>query len=282
MKKIISMIMVFALFTTMCFSGYAEEVTSEVTANDKVEYLLSLGIPGDLISKSPETEIDDMYASFFEKSVEYLGTETTTMSLDDDLDSIEVYDNIPSADMSFSTSYFSVKNDKYATKNDPIDYLEIRVSYEWSKGHPFVRWTDGITVNWDSNVFTYKSGSFTASDIKWLMGAEVKRVDYTRPAELTQGGIGFYTDLNSLFAGALQTEVICGGQASLKLLPKKSPMYIGNIGDFSKNTTINANYLYNKNPIGFSVGFAVAGVQVMATVGGLSDSAANSVSVSYK
>lgn len=271
-----------ALSMTMCISGYAEGITSEVTTIDKVEYLLSLGIPGDLISKSPETEIDDMYASFFEKSVEYLGTETTTMSLEDDLGSIEVYDNIQSADMSFSTSYFSVKNDKYATKNDPIDYLEIRVSYEWSKGHPFVRWTDGITVNWDSNVFTYKSGSFTASDIKWLMGAEVKRVDYTRPAELTQGGIGFYTDLNTLFAGSVQTGFSCGGRASIKLLPKHSPMYIGNIGVFSKNTTINANYLHNKNPLGLSVGFNIEGVQVIAAVGGISDGAANSVSVSYK
>lgn len=271
-----------ALSMTMCISGYAEGITSEVTTIDKVEYLLSLGIPGDLISKSPKTEIDDMYASFFEKSVEYLGTETTTMSLEDDLGSIEVYGNIPSADMRFSISRFAVKNDKYATKNDPIDYLEIMVFYEWFDGHPFVRWKDGITINWDSDVFTYKSGSFSATDVKWFLGQEIKTINYSEPTELTQGGIGFCTDLNTLFAGSVQTGVSCGGRASIKLLPKHSPMYIGNIGDFSKNTTINANYLHNKNPIGFSVGFAVAGVQVMATVGGLSDSVAASVSMSNK
>lgn len=282
MKKILSMVIMLALSMTMCIRGYAEEITSEVATIDKVVYLLSLGIPEDLISKSPETEIDDMYASFLGKSVEYLGTETTTMSLEDNWGTIEVYGNIPSADMRFSISRFAVKNDKYATKNDPIDYLEIRVYYEWFDGHPVVRWKDGITVNWDPNIFTYKGGSFTATDVKWFLGQEIKTVNYSEPTELTQGGIGFCTDLNTLFAGSAQTGVSCGGRASIKLLPKQSPMYIGDVGVFSKTTTINANYLHNKNPIGFSVGFAVAGFQVMATVGGLSDSVANSVSMSYK
>lgn len=268
MKKIISTVIMLALLMTMCVGGYAEEVTSEVTASDKAEYLLSLGIPEDQIDKSTETEIDDMYASFFEKSVEYLGTGTNAMPLGDDFGSVKMFGNIPSADLRFSVSYFSVKNDKNAAPNDPIDYLEIRVSYEWSKGHPFVRGEDRIIVNWDSDVFTYKSGSFAASDIKWLMGAEVKRENYTYPAELTQGGIGFYTDLNSLFAGALQTEVVCGGRASFQLLPKISPMYIGNVGAFSKSTKINANYLHNKNPFGFYVGFNDnSGVQIKAAVG---------------
>jgi len=113
----------------MCVSGYAEEVTSI----DKVEYLVSQGIPEDLIRNAPTKQIDDMYASFFGKSIEYLGTETKT--------------------------------------------------------------------------------------------------------------------------------------------------YVGN---FSKNTTINANYLHNKNPIGFSVGFSVMGFQVVANVGGLSDSVATSITISYK
>ena len=56
MKKVISVVLMLVLSLTMCISGYAEEVTSEVTTSDKIEYLVSQGIPKDLV-KNASTEI---------------------------------------------------------------------------------------------------------------------------------------------------------------------------------------------------------------------------------
>lgn len=257
MKKIISVVLMLALSLTMCISGYAEEVTSEVTTSDKIEYLVSQGIPADLVKNAPTEDIDDMYTTFYGKSVEYLGTETVTMQ---ETLPFTTYGTISSSDLIFGVSRMAVKNDKLAQKTDPIDFLYVYANYEWQK-KPLVRWKDGITVNWDPDVFTLQQNSY--------IGPE----DESEPAEVSQGGLGFYANLSNATYGS----------AKFKLVPTHRPMYIDkDTYSFPYNTNINGNYLHNKNPIGFSVGFSVEIVSVTMEVGGLSDSVGSTITISYK
>lgn len=103
MKKIIAVALMLALSLTMCISVSAEEVTSI----DKVAYLISQGIPEDLIMHISTDEIDIMYNSYYGRSIEFLGQETTTMH---DTSSAMVYGTIPSSDMKFSWSNSALGN----------------------------------------------------------------------------------------------------------------------------------------------------------------------------
>lgn len=161
-----------------------------------------------------------------------------------------------------------------------ISDIYMLVNYTWAMLRPVVRKDDGITVNWDASLFTFLSGSFDSYDLGYysLLDDWVLWSHSSSPAQLSQGGLGYYADLGSYNAmlemGAHQLRGTC----SFTLLPT-SPMYI----EYTNATSINVNYMHNKDPIPWlSIGFVIKEIfNVGLDFSGLNDEVADSVNIYY-
>lgn len=127
------------------------------------------------------------------------------------------------------------------------------MDYIWTSGKPFWQWSDGITVNWDASVFTFKSGSFRANDYKLLVSTQnwENTTSLSNPFALAQGGLGYYAKLtfSETVLGTTVSALQHKGSASFTLLPKQSPMYLKTAYTTDTySTAINVEYLHVKNP----------------------------------
>lgn len=134
-------------------------------------------------------------------------------------------------------------------------------------------------MNWDSGIFTFKSNSFHASDYKQFGNAYndwMEWLTYDNPSALNQGGLGYTVALTSSLAGV--TSIYAQkGSAYFTLLPKQN-IYYGK----DKVSSINVEYVHNKNSILGTVGFSYSGVSVVVNLSGLKDSVATAANFRYK
>ncbi len=292
-KKFLAFISALIMVLAGCLSCAQAKVLSK---EDMVAYLLYCGFPEESLDCMDLKSVKELYNSLSGKRIVPLGTETKTLSelspseaelvgalaLKEDSCKSNTRGVIPSSDMTFTIT--KIANTTYDSRKrlDKIKEIYVYVNYIWASGKPFWTWTDGITVNWDSSVFTFKSGSFVAKDYKRTLntGGWILTSIYSNPASLNVGGLGYYTKLTYSSAtlgqsfGALQHK----GTASFTLLPTRKPMYIKS---GAQVTSINANYLHNMNPGVFSINFSYSGLGVSATLYGLQDSVAVSTNVYY-
>ena len=284
MKRIVSLLLAFAMALSLTLGVSAREVSIK----DMVNYLVDSGLPESFVTNRTDEEIVKMYFAMYDQDIVFLGTETVTMT--EYLPSTESLSTgteatrgvIPESDMTFSITKIANVSYDSTLHLDRINEMYVYVDYEWAVGHPFFTWTDGITVNWDPGVFTFKANSFAAYDYKnTLSSGWITTQTLTSPTELDQGGLGYVV-------GMAYSEVVMGntvgalqhkGSAYFTLLPTNSPMYLKNN---SSVTAINAMYLHNKNPLGASISFThTSGFGISVSVPGLSDSVAKAVNVYY-
>ena len=278
MKKILSICLAIFMLVPCAITVSAHEITIQ----DKIEYLVDQGLPEAFVTNRTNEEINEMYSTMYGQNIVYMGTETVTMTEGTSEGEATTYGAIPEEDMTFSIT--KIANVSYDTtlKLDKVNEVYIYVDYEWTPGHPFFTWNDGITVNWDPGVFTFKSNSFVARDYKnTLSSGWITTQTLTSPTELDQGGLGYFAGLMygesvmGVTVGALQHK----GSAYFTLLPKDSPMYMKANASV---TAINAMYLHNKNPGLLSVSFThTSGWGISASVPGLKDSVAKATNFYY-
>lgn len=267
---------VFRKFLTVCFafavaiscsmltSAETTDETFEVSVDEKIEYLLSRGVPKSLIDDSNPMFINDMYTNFYGQDIIYLGSKTSTLSETKHPTNMSPYSGyIPDSDMEFTVhTYANLVKDSTGTRYR-VDRVDVYINYEWTKGKPKLRSKDGISVNWESSLFSFKQDSFHSYDRKlsplknyWVISNQL-----TNPTTLNQGGLGYITNLEygeTDFDGTLLGSLAIKGNANFSLLPKSNSFYLS---PETNNTTICAEYVHNTsliNTIGFSYnGFGI-------------------------
>lgn len=282
MKKLSKIVSLLSAIS-MLFSFSIVASASEVTLEDKINVLLSQGIPNEFLEGKEAEQIEEIYGKLSGKEIVFNGTEIVTMSETNTQSDVMPLGTIPSDHMLLKIS--TISNVKYDTnkKLDKIIEVYVYVDYEWYDARPFWTWKDAITVNWDSSVFTYKSNSFSAKDYKKSISSNGKWFvtdTYNNPAALSQGGLGYFANL--AYSENLMGNTVGAtgrkGSAYFTLLPRKSPMYLKS-GVYT--SAINVEYLHNKNPGLLSISFGYKGAGVTASVPGLKDSVAKSATYRY-
>jgi|GEM_PF-3694763 len=154
-----------------------------------------------------------------------------------------------------------------------ITRVLVSISWDWAGTRPLQRFQDGITVNWDANLFAFYQDSFLAQDYgksdedeEWEVEGE-----YKRPAHHAQGGLGFYSQMST-------TKKRTAGAAIFLLEPK-----ISIVSGSSEVTEINVNYVHDRSfLIPLNIGFNTIGLNVGFSINGNSyDEAADSVNFRY-
>lgn len=189
-------------------------------------------------------------------------------------DAISPQGTIPTADMALDI-WLAVLYGSTIGEKTAIASVDVYVTYEWASGHPMVMGTDAIAVNWDSNLFSFAPNTFVSEDIHKYVGEDWRTIkETTRPAELTQGGLGYYTQLTPLD----ELTDLFKGEARFGLIPK-SRVYVGGLN----NSSINVTYVHNKMPVIGSISFEIVdGVSVGISLPLLSDSASDSCTFWYQ
>lgn len=156
---------------------------------------------------------------------------------------------------------------------DIINSVLVAISWDWAGTKPFQRWQDALTVNWDSNLFSFSEDSFYSvdsgknnEDDEWIAEFE-----YTRASYHEQGGLGFYSKQSAKYERT-------AGAAVFFLLPRV-PMVSGS----SQVTEINVNYVHDRSFLfPLNINFNTAGFQVCFDINRNSyDEAADSVNFRY-
>lgn len=139
--------------------------------------------------------------------------------------------------------------------------------WEWAKGKPLVRHNDAISINWADSVFC--QSSFYAQDTvrNSLSENAIVLRDYDTPSEATQGGLGHFNNISFTY-----DYNYVGGTVLLLLAPTE-PMF--KVSNPKYSTSINFNFVHNRNPLGLGVSFSAAGFGVSIDAGSMSDSTSN-------
>lgn len=272
MKKITTFFLMFVLIISCSVMVSAEEITID----EKIEYLISQGIPKDFLENKEDSDINEMYNMFYGEMIEFLGTETVKMTETAYPSEISTLGTIPESDMLLKISKVQVIELDKAVNKYKVKEVVVYIDYEWLNGKPIINKEDGITVNWDSGIFTFKQDSFRSSDYKQL-GSESGWVEFysqTNPSALNQGGLGYTANLDASFMGVT---TITGqkGTASFSLLPKIT-MYSGS----GKVSSINVEYVHNTDFF-CTVGFSYKGWSVSVDLSGANDSVAKALNYTY-
>lgn len=283
----------FAMAASMCLLGGIACGTqnfaraSSVSIEDMRAYLTSINIPKVFLELASDELIEQKYYEY--KDEEELSVNVTTSYMSENITSIVTpLKNIPSDELEFSIFEFTATAYDADRVKRHISKIEIFITYEWKK-LPVFKKTDAILVNWDSSVFTYRSGTFHAIETRILdVGTiihkdEVKR-EYTTPNTLVQGGLGYEMALNT---PETQDEMISlsgiKGSISFYLGPTQNPIYPAHEDtDSHRETTINAQYRHNRNPFVLSIGFSTSGPSISFATSFATDTVASSQTIFYK
>lgn len=280
---------IFIFITLAVFIVFSHTAAAAApTVEDKIAYLISQGIPEDFLKDKDASAISNIYDMLYGENVQFLGTETAKLS--ETLPSLGVspLDTIPESDMLLKISQFqTVSFDN--NNRQVIKSVMVYIEYEWSNVKPLICKKDGITVNWESGLFAFKQDSFRSTDYKKFLYKYNKYGSYQlsdwiesdsqiNPADLNQGGLGYFAYLNLGNPPMGQDITLRGakGWASMSLLPRYK-IY----AEDGKWTVINVNYVHNKNPFK-TIGFSWSGVGVTVDLSsGSQDSVAKAVNIKY-
>lgn len=262
MKKIFSVVLMLALSLTMCISSYADEVVEEVTTNDKIEHLISQGIPEDFLDGKEPQQIAELYEMFYDKTIEFLGTETATLTESLCPPGISTFGEIPTNDMLLKFTAMAVVREYNDGRRSEYIGVAIFVDYEWYDGHPRINKTDKIAVNWDASLFTYEADSFSLVEYKEVPDLAdgddwwIQTSTGNKPEQVTQGGLGYSANLAQYWTNGDFFVYGQKGTAHFWLKPRYT-IYAGS----THSTTLNVEYVHDKNLFG-ALSFSAAGFTV--------------------
>lgn len=274
MRKLVAFLLTIAL-TAMVNVTMVSASTVEITTEDKIEYLISQGIPEDFLNDKETQDIDDIYASFYGKTIEYLGTETVSLTETANPSDISLLGVIPSDDMMLKITTFNSYISNPSSSKTEIYEVQVYIDYQWTDGKPFFRLTDGVSVNWDSSVFLFKPDSFQSTDYVTVANGshtEWKQANSSSdPEAINQGGLGYTVWMRN----SPNIALVQKGTAKFILKPK-STIYYGS----NRHTSINVEYVHNQNILN-TVTFSKSGMGITLNLSGLKDSVAKSTTFNY-
>lgn len=259
MKKIShKIILLLLLISTLLISStsvMAAETDQHVTRDEKIKVILETGAPIEFIEQLSDAQINDYYNQFQGKNIEYIGTETKEVLIQES-DNYLTRGTIPASSLQLGLSVFEDKADY----GGEVYGLIIGPTFKWLK-QPVWSLTDGFTINWDASLFNYQS--FYAETGFMLNGTWYSKDFTNTPAVISSGGLGFYLDIAS---GNLNQ-----GSGSVYLVPRNQ-LYDWN----DLNTQISFVYAHQMAgaSISFGIGTGGAGSFGVGIAGGNYDSQA--------
>lgn len=267
MKKILSLALAFMMFFSLSMPALASDTSVDI---ETMRYeLQQKGIPSSFLERRSDIQIEKLYQDCLNHDIAFGGSEISYWK--DGREVIQTRGAIPEYDMALDVStLYDVGDD--GKGNNTYEECWVYVYYEWTSGHPAIRKVDGITVNWDPTVWSYK-GEFKHTDYsdKWTAYSGV-----TSPARRVQGGLGYYAYLDSSGKNLV-------GDTRFTLIPAKTPLYPEGSSKPHFTSEINVNYGHDKNPLTWVTGvsFSVEGVGVGLTLGDLTDEASDTYTGYY-
>lgn len=241
------------------------------------DVLLERAYPEAYLDSLAEDQLTNLYDFVLEKDAYFYSWETNVANDGN----VQPLGNIPTDELTFDT-VLSLKTEKVSGVTY-IAEVYVTLTYKWTK-LPFMRDNDAIAINWDSNKLVYDSDSFVAhteylrpSNSTWV------KTTLSKPASLKQGGLGFFVDLrySEHMMGTTVQAIGFRGDAYFTLLPdpldsmEHLPSYPN-----GSSTTINAEYVHNKNTLA-SLSFTASGVSVSITPRSSVDTRATSSTLRY-
>lgn len=229
MKKIIAILMTALMVVSLTIYVNAE--------SNYYNALLQRGYSQEYLNTLSDNFIYKLYMTTNDCYVTNESTEIVELKSEGSV--IETYGMISPNSMKLTVN--SIELCKKGTNE--VALLIVTVEWEWFDGKPAIRLNDAITVNWKSDLFYLMENGFLSEDRWCLRGAEdywAVSKDYTAPAEITQGGLGYYTTLtrDPNFSTCL------GGGTLISLVPCYTIYSGDNLG-----TGINVNYTHNRSII---------------------------------
>lgn len=259
LKNYISIVLCVVLALNMIPVSFAGSLNENMEVSANHDSLVALGYSGDFL--------DGLTSDCLGKMVDIIGDDTvssvyygTSQSGTFTRGSI----NNDSLTFEIAAGEIGPKDEEY------IKCVLVVVTWEWSKLKPIYRGKDAVSVNWDSNIYTFGSDTFYAADLyksnandDWSINAE-----YSTLTSSAQGGLGHFADLEEF-------KSYVGGTLLFVLYPT-APMNIGS----TYITTINAEYVHSKLPLS-GLSFAVEGVGVGITWNNSVDTRASSCNLRF-
>lgn len=249
-KGILASILMICLMTASTGSVYADNVF----VDNITEYLVDNGLPSELLEGKSENYIAGMYNKLYDVDFIYHGSETVTLPKvhESDVNPMEI---LHGTELELTVAQISNVSYDATVGRNRVNEVYIYVEYEWAIGNPYIRKEDVITVNWDSNVFTYDADSFYAVDEKFVLseGGWIETDTYSRPMELNLGELGYIANLKytERMLGQVINASQCRGWAEFTLLPA-SPVDQVSV---ESAVSIDINYVHDRNPLPDIVGF---------------------------
>lgn len=239
-QKIIAIIMSIIMMFSIAIQSFAVE-----TSTDYYEILLNYGYPTDYLDKLTPEVMQEMVELIGNNSVS--NVEIKEITFNNTNTNARANIDAENLTLQISTTTISPKD------TDKISSVMVGVAWEWAKQNPYYRGKDAISVNWDSNIFSFNEGSFYAYDSYKSKEADDWEIfkEYATLSAANQGGIGHWTNLKAF-------KNFVGG-AMIFLLDPTSPMKSG----AKYNTTVNVEYAHAKLPLtGLSFSYGTVGVGV--------------------
>lgn len=269
MKKFLSLLLALTMVFSLSTPALAIS-TPSLNTEEMRTILHEKGFPYDFLNRRFDHQIEDLYNDCINENIVYGGSEISYLFENEEYSPTR--GTIPAGDMALEiTTLYRYGRDNNG--NETYTECWVFIYYEWTSGHPFIKKTDGITVNWDPNVWNY-NGDFLHNDFADNM---TTTSTVTRPSYLAQGGLGYSAYL-------LPVGSSLHGNTKFILVPAKYPLYPSSTGKPHFTSTINVNYGHDKNPLTWVTGvsFSYEGVGVGLTLGDLTDEAATSYIGYYK
>lgn len=224
-----------------------------------------------------------MYNNYNGKQIVFEKLATLTLNETDDTCESDAFPrgSISTATLTLTISCISNVEATSEPGKSLIKELTYYIDYQWNKA-PFNIKVDGVTVNWDSAIFTYKANSFISDNRAYQNNQWYTYKTITQPDLAQQGGIGYsvYMSYTGGVSGECNLQKL--GRAWFTLIPTANPTYMVDSSFSIKNvTSISVNYVHDKTPFFGSIGFSYAGLGVSINPPALNDSQSTTANVYY-
>lgn len=243
--------MIISLITVICL--LASISTSSLAAEDSQRALLvQKGLSEEVVKSLSQELVEDICEMVHQDEIDVLWVEKTETL-------VEENSGISRGTINPIIMEFVVIAGANLDAGGAIETISVATVYSWLVV-PVWTWTDAITSDWDSSVFTYVSNSMSGSLYARYDDDSVEQYGTVSvPTELAQGSLGVEV---SLWAGPTE-EVKYEGMIHYQLAPKNRPMYEG-IENVDSSTVINAVYTHDRTPMipGLSLTISAGVVQV--------------------
>ncbi|MDR2502457.1 MAG: hypothetical protein LBC78_04330 [Oscillospiraceae bacterium] len=265
-KKLLGILVILSLALATSTAAFAagdrngSQSAPAATAEEMKEYLIAKGYPADYVNGLADPQLEDLYGTAYGNNVYFGGLETVVLNSNDGNPLLR--GSIPVSQLSFSvaTTYITMP---YNGANYITD-VNVYVTYNWVE-LPVIWGIDSIAVNWNSNLLTY-DGDFisynlcrNAANSNWLTAFA-----WYAPAELRQGGLGTFAYLNRT---SIPDNILVNGQrgsVSFYLIPTQT---LGmKYSPTNSATTVSADYVHNKSPLGLSLSFTFPGTGLVSAL----------------